>query len=409
MSTSALAELGRKLKARAAPPSQADLRSKLSICGGYIEFMRLVHEFVPEIEEEVRSANGVAAKMQLFAIAFEGKHFPLYPHLSEGDSEEYEELSSYIPVIVTCLDYDDYETIADGSWRYGIALAAYVLEDPYSPHQEGCHSAIYLHDSGARISIGEACAKIVSIEVLKRVPKDGISLEDAHKLLDGTRLEGLATVGDILHFNTGDPFHDNDRESVNQGGPGLEWTRENVDDITQGWLKAEDIDGKANQFYDWIEENPEQRLTELLDFIEARRKELNPKPQKIEIVGKFKPRDSDRIWLKDLVKRLSVGGTWIAPAGFIFEKVSNKEIKLIGASQDPRLHAEAMELIFRTIAVGKDAHIRVNIDDLETFLIGGAYDAQARRPLGTGGTAVVGDTFGVGDSAGPIEGQIRFL
>jgi hypothetical protein len=80
--------------------------------------------------------------------------------------------------------------------------------------------------------------------------------------LDGTRFEALATVGDILNFNTGDPFHDNDEESV-QDCPELEWERGNVEALAQGWLKAQLTEQKVEKIYIWLEEDPPRHFAEL--------------------------------------------------------------------------------------------------------------------------------------------------
>jgi hypothetical protein len=404
MQTTALSTLSHKLIARAAPPSLIDLWNRLAASESYAEFMGIVHEFTPEIESDVRRAAGPGAKMALFATTFEQRYFPLWPHFSDGMAQEYDELCSFIHVIVTSIDYEDYETLCQEQyWRHGLMLAAYILADPYHP-EPGCHSAMYVEESGARIPLGEACAAFVSQEVLARVPKDGLPVEDAHRLLDGTKFEALATVGDILNFQTGDPFHDNDEESAAQGGEDLEWTRENVEALTQGWLRAQLTEQKAERLYDWLEEDPARHLAELLDFIEARREELSTLPEKPVQIPKYKPSDSDRRWLKDLVHNLRIGGTWVAPMGFTFEKVGEKRIKLINASLDPRLHADAIEMIYRTVAVGKDAHIRVDIDDLDKMLKGGDHDANAR----TAATPVA-IAAGAGSGAGPAEDQARLL
>ena len=404
MQTTGIAALSRKLISRAAPPSLMDLSNRLAASESYAEFMGIVHEFTPEIEAEVRRAAGTAAKMALFATTFERRYFPLWYHFSDGLAQEYEELCRFIPVVVTSINYEDYETLCNEQyWRHGLMLAAYVLADPYQP-TEGCHSAVYLHDPGARIPLGEACAAFVPQEVLARVPRDGLPVEDAHRLLDGTSFEALATVGDILNFQAGDPFHDNDEESASQGGPELEWDRENVEALTQGWLRARLTEQKVEKLYEWLEEDRPRHFAELLDFIEARREELSREPEKPVQVAKFKPSDADRKWLKDLVRNLRVGGTWVAPMGFTFEKVGEKHIKLVKASLDPRLHAEAIEMIYRTAAVGKDARIRVDIDDLDKMLKGGDRDVNARTAA-----APVAAAAGAGSGAGPTEGQARLL
>jgi len=382
MATAVLEDLGRKLLQRAAPPSLSAILEKLDESGEYQEFMSLVHKFTPEIEQDIGQFYTPQAKMQKFALAFEHKYFPLHPRFAEGWGEGYYDLVRFIPVIVLSIDWDDYETLAEGSWRNGLMLAAFIAEDPY-------HRVEYEHTNlgggeSARVAMGEACANVVPQHILKRVPRYGIKPEELHKLLDGTRFEAMALVSDILHMDAGNVFHDNNAESIYDGAPALEWDMENVSDITRGWLRAQAIEQKVAPFYDWLEQNPTQNLTELLDFIDDRREEMRVKTEAIQKYAKFKPRQSDIDWIKKFIAILGIGGKWIAPAGFEFQKVSNKEFKLVGISKDPKQHAEALELIGRTVAVGRAAHIIINIDDLDKLLAGGEHgntaDSNRRSP-----------------------------
>ena len=401
MATTALAALSQKLIAKAAPPSLRNLRDLLLTSENYAEFMRIVKEFTPEIETEVRSTVGAAAKMMLFANEFERRYFPLYPGFIDGLNDDYCDLCTQIPVITLSVNWDAYHELAEGGFRKGLMLAAYVLADPYGSVDS---------PEGERAALADACSRLVRKEDLARVPPGGLSVDDAHKLLDGTRFEALATVGDILNFDTGDCFHDNDEEAVAQGGPGLEWTRENVHDITQGWLKAQATEEKVGKFYHWLEEDPQTHFAELLDFIEERKKKRATKPAKAPQEPVFKPRKSDVEWLAAMVRNLSIGGIWKAPMGFTFEKVGENHLRLQRASTSPKLRADALEVINRTVLVGEEGGIRVDTDVLDENMscpgkmIGGVNDANTRTPAAPMELAAI-----AGGSAGPTEGQIRLL
>jgi len=401
VATSALATLSQKLITRAAPPSLRDLRDLLLTSENYAEFMRLVTQFTPEIEADVRRTAGAAAKMMLFANTFEQRYFPLYPGFADGLNDEYYDLCTQIPVVTLSIDWDAYHEMAEGSWRKGLMLAAYILADPYGSADS---------PEGERVALADACSRLVRREDLARVPERGISQDDVHKLLDGTRFEALATVGDIVNFDTGDCFHDNDEDAVSQGGPELEWTRENVEAMTQGWLKAQLIEEKVGKFYDWLEEDPPAHFAELLDFIEERKKKRAIKPAKARQEPVFKPRKSDVEWLVAMVRNLSIGGIWKAPMGFTFEKVGENHLRLQKASTSPKLRADALEVINRTVLVGKEGGIRVDTDVLDENMscpgkmIGGVNDANTRTSR-----APMELAAGAGGSAGPTEGQIRLL
>ena len=401
MANTALATLRQKLITRAAPPSIRDLRQLLLSSENYAEFMRIVTQFTPEIEADVRRIAGVEGKVALFATTFERRYFPLHPVFSEGGAEDYTDICCQIPIVVMSINWDAYHELAAENFREGLMLAAYVLADPYGGIEAG---------EGERVVLADACSRFVRREDLERVPPGGLSQQDAHKLLDGTRFEALATVGDILNFDTGDCFHDNDEEQVSQGGANLEWTRENVEDITKDWLKAQVTEDKARNFYVWLETDKPAHFTELLDFIEARQKKLRAMPAKVVSTPEFKPCRADIEWLAAMVRNLSIGGIWKAPMGFTFVKVAENHIRLQQASASPKLRADALEVINRTVLVGKEGGIKVDTDVLDENMscpgkmIGGDNDANTRA---TGAPMELAAVAGGG--TGPIEGQARLL
>jgi len=401
VATTALATLSQKLIKRAAPPSLRDLRELLLTSESYAEFMRIVKEFTPDIEAEVRSKAGAANRMMLFANAFEQRYFPLYPGFIDGLNDDYYDLCNQIPVVTLAINWDSYHELAEEYFRKGLMLAAYILADPYGSVDS---------PEGERVALADACSQLVRREDLARVPPGGISHDDVHILLCDTRFEALAAVSDILNFDTGDCFHDNDEETVAQGGDDLEWTRENVEDITKGWLKAQAIEEKVGKFYDWLEQDMPAHFAELLDFIESRKKKRTTKPAKAKPEPVFTPRKSDVDWLAAMVQHLSIGGVWTAPMGFTFEKVGENHLRLQKASLSPKLRADALEVINRTVLVGKEGGIRIDTDVLfdnmscPGKMIGGDDDADTRTPGAPMELAAV-----AGGGAGPIEGQARLL
>ena len=402
MATTALAALSQKLITKAAPPSLRNLRDLLLTSENYAEFMRIVTQFTPDIEAEVRSRAGAANKMMLFANAFEPRYFPLHPAFIDGLHDEYYDLCSQIPIVTLSINWDAYHEIAEGDYRKGLMLAAYMLADPYGT---------VASPEGERVALADACSKLVRREDLARVPPGGISHDDVRLLVKGTRFEALSDVSDILNFDCGDCFHDNDEEQVMQGGVDLEWTRENVDAIRQGWLKAQAIEEKVSAFYYWLEEDMPAHFAELLNFLEERQKKRTTRPAKARPEPVFKPRRSDVDWLVSLVRNLSIGGLWTAPMGFTFEKVGENHLRLLKASSSPKLRADAIEVVNRTVLTGKEGGIQVDTDVLDEIMmgcpgkmIGGVDDADTRTPAAP---MELARAFTGG--AGPAEGQIRLL
>ena len=369
MQLSTLESLGNRLTALAAPPSLAALMDLLESSETYAEFLRIVKEFVPDSVAEINRTHGAAAKMQVFAQAFERSYFPLWANFADGDSEEYHELVKWIPVVTRSMSWDDYHDFADGSWRPGYMLAVYLVENPWQD------------SGGARIALAEACQEYVPREIIKSAGEE-IKLGLAHKLLDRTRFEAIATVGDILHYATGNCFYDNDQEQVYQGGSDLEWNRENVEVLKLAWIESEDIQEKLDKFYAWLEGDAQthcaEGFSEILEFIEQRKEELGlgtkakePKPVVFGYDPQFEPSKPNQRWLYNLIHNLAVGGNWVAPMGFTFRKLGPGHIRLTEFIDNPSVR----EVIERTVACGRVAGMRVDTDMLE----GGDTNGNHRR------------------------------
>lgn len=363
MPTSSLESIADRVLARASPPSIENLIVLMERGEDYVEFMRLVHEFVPELEREIKVRHSIATRLSTFAQAFENRYFPLHPMYADGMAEGYGDITCFIPIILQSMDFDTYLELSQGEFNAGITLLAYIIENPW---QQG---------EGERLALTETCEQWVSRELLQRLPEE-IPREDIHLLLDGTRFESVGVVADILHMLTGNCFYDEDRESIHQGCLDLEWTRENVERLTEKWLQAQVLNDKAFKLYEWIDENPPQRFAELVDFIEARRKFLKLAPQ--ELVERYKPSKANIQWVNNMIGELSTGSFWIAPVGFIFRKTGPREFTLVSRDDTPA----ADEVLGRTLAICRVAGITV-IEGLQARLsLGGEHGINA----GPGGT-----------------------
>lgn len=67
--------------------------------------------------------------------------------------------------------------------------------------------------------------------------------------------------------------------------------------------------------------------------------------------------ENDVRWLKATVSSLQVGGFWVAPMGFIFEKATENELVLVAMEDKP----EVKDTLRRTIKVGKKAGIKITV------------------------------------------------
>jgi hypothetical protein len=251
------------------PPSLSSLIARLEDAQEYENFIALVREFLPERQAEILRQAGPAHQIWSFADHFQDRYFPM-PDFFRGEAEGYGELTARIPVMVCGVSWDDYHEMPE-SYQPGLLLMTYLLEEPYED------------DEGIRVALAEACAQHVTAELLRRVPETGLTREEAHRLLIGTQYEAVALWGDVLALDAGSYFLDTTYEMADEW---IEWSRENVDQLTRKWQRAELIQDTVASFAKWLEEDPPGRFEELLDFIERRRRangEAKPGTQSLPV------------------------------------------------------------------------------------------------------------------------------
>jgi hypothetical protein len=69
----------------------------------------------------------------------------------------------------------------------------------------------------------------------------------------------------------------------------------------------------------------------------------------------YKPTKADIAWVKGLMAQLSDGGRWIAPMGFTFIKVDERNCELVQAEDTP----EVRETVRRTVAIAEKCGLKV--------------------------------------------------
>ncbi len=72
---------------------------------------------------------------------------------------------------------------------------------------------------------------------------------------------------------------------------------------------------------------------------------------------KWRPRKSDIIWVKNVMKTLADGGRWVAPMGFTFIKIDDRNIELRQADNSP----EVRETVRRTVICAEQAGLKVKV------------------------------------------------
>jgi len=238
------------------PPSLSTLIGMLQDNQDYADFVHLIKEFLPERETEILGQPGPEQQVASFAGYFEDRYFPLLHFLRYGEAEEYADLTQSIPLIALGFGYQDYDDLVQNG-NTGSMLMTYFFRQPYG-------------DQGARVALGEACQEQVPAELLQRIPEQGFTPQDLHKLLDGTPFQSLATWGDLIHLNTGNDLLDTDEEMMsNSVLP--EWSIENVTYFTHQWAEAQEKQQGPFAMAEEFEKEPVAYFQEVIDFIDQQK------------------------------------------------------------------------------------------------------------------------------------------
>ncbi len=253
--TSPLMALAQKLLATGVP-SLSSLVAQVTDAEGYAQFVNMVKTYLPEREQEILRDPTPASQIALFVSYFEDRYFPLDEFFRFGDFEGYADITYHIPVVVMGYSYEDYHEACD--WRPGAMLMTFLIQSPW--------------EDDITVSLAEACKEHVPPQLIERAGQIRLSLDDAHNLLEGTKYEPLALWADRLYYNTGNFFLDTDYEMLWGGGEILDWSPENVADLTRQWQQAELQDNKTGDFMGWLEEDLPRRFEELVTFIEERKR-----------------------------------------------------------------------------------------------------------------------------------------
>jgi len=138
--------------------------------------------------------------------------------------------------------------------------------------------------NGAKVPLFDMIQRVVGQQLVKMIPPAGWEPDTLHKLTDGTPYDGLGDFADWVCGNTGCVVLDTnygDCEYIEGNSvPLFQWSRYNVDRLTEDYPKVQEIRGKIARVVDWLEKDPPVRYKELLDFLlslpEEERKPADP-------------------------------------------------------------------------------------------------------------------------------------
>lgn len=249
-----LVALSQLLK-RAGPPNLSHLLALFGQAEEYGEFARLVRELLPDREAEILG-QGILEGVQAFVQAFQERYFPL-DFWEDDQAESLRDLTRFIPVYPQGLGDDDYHDLPN--LRPGAVLASLLV---------GFEEEIGLEGEGIRITLLEEAARRVPKGLLGRIPEGGYPRGFLEQTLAGTPYQGLIAHARYLCHDTGSFFLDVTHEGIWDNPP--DWDRATVEALTEEWQHAQAIQEEGDTFFDWLEEEPEAHLAEVLDFLGRR-------------------------------------------------------------------------------------------------------------------------------------------
>jgi hypothetical protein len=259
-----------------APPRLATLVEVLLVGEGFVEFMELVRQYIPEHEAEVLRATGPDERLPIFANRFRDQYFPLhwvFDGPMDGDVG-YDYMVHSIHALPMGWDDDDWHDI----------------ESRHNGHQ--LLFALCCEDPGLRVPTLEACAEHTRRSVLRRIPDGGYTRAELHRLLDGTEYEAAAKAADWFHNSTENGFLDyGDEASQYAYDP---WDPDTVAELTSLWQQADLLHNQVQNLRVWLEQDTNRHFSQLLDFIEERqgKEVVSHDPRQLLLIEVFAP-DAD--------------------------------------------------------------------------------------------------------------------
>ncbi len=229
------------------PPSLVQLVDLLEASDSVSEFLGLVREFLPEYEIDIMAAGADGYRIERFCHYFSNRYFPLEDVEGFFDDFTISDFLQHIPVPLMGFSWDDYEQFND--YRDGFVLLLSMVESPW--------------DNAERLPILERVKDIVGKSLVELIPPDGWSLNDIHRMFDGSRYEGVVAFADWIHQSTG--YMQLDGNYADYGPES--WSVELVNDLTEQWPTVIDLQEKMSHMYAWLEEDMHHNFEKLLSIM----------------------------------------------------------------------------------------------------------------------------------------------
>ncbi len=232
------------------PPSLVRLIDLIEASDSVAEFLGLVREFLPDHEAEIMAAVDDGYRIERFCHYFSNQYFPLED--TEGFYADYTigDFITHIPVSLMGFSWDDYEQFND--FRAGFILLLSMVESPY--------------DNDERVPILERVKELVGKSLVELIPPNGWSLDDIHRMFEGSEYEGVVAFADWIHSTTGCLQLD---ANYSEYGPEM-WSTGIVNGLTHEWPTVIDLQEKMHHMHEWLEEDMYHNFGKLLSIMLGR-------------------------------------------------------------------------------------------------------------------------------------------
>jgi hypothetical protein len=275
----ALSLLANMLKA--GPPMLSEIVGCLEQIETVKEFRALVKMLLPEYESEIMSAPR-NRRVYKFCYYFGIEYYPL-PANTDCPPADW---VSGMPVELMAMSYSAYHELQVGS---GYLLLLSLVIYPYEGDERDIEEDI--PGNGAKVPLLDMVQRMVGEEIVSRIPKDGWTAEELHRMTDGTKYDGVSAFADWACSSTGcivlDSSYENCDYEEGSGEPTFLWTKHNVDILTEQWPKVQEIRGKIDRMVEWLEADPIWHFRELLDFLLKSKPAKTKKKRKREYYDPF--------------------------------------------------------------------------------------------------------------------------
>jgi len=239
------------------PPALVPLIDLLENSDSIVYFLELVREYLPDHEDEIMAQADTEDRIRRFCHYFDDRYFPLSDSALMYD--DIRDFIGYMPVDLMGFTGEDYEEF--NSFRDGFVLLLSMVESPY--------------DVNERVPILERVKELVGKRLVELIPLEGWSLENIHRMLDGTEYEGCASFADWVYGCTGCMQLD---ANYTEYGPEM-WDIGLVNRLTEEWPTVIELQDKMTDMYDWLEEDMYHNFQKLLAVILDREEEFPQIPK----------------------------------------------------------------------------------------------------------------------------------